>query len=242
MIECAYIPLARGSRIPCTACAPVPATLEHRPAEEIIIDVRRAVAGMAATPGPAILLGECEPFSHPELVSIVTQSVAAGVRRLGLRSDASALTRGDNASGAISAGVRRLDVTLLGGDESAHDRLYGRPGSFAVALAGMQAFREVGERMAVPVVLTGSVPVCRHVVTGIPAIVERFARSGASSVELVFEDPSIADTGTVKTIIAACETGIVNGVWVSIRGLDPAALGRHVLHGQAPVTCREIAS
>ena len=202
--------------------------------------MRRAVADMLSGPGASVLLGGCEPFSHPELVSIVTQSVAAGVRRLGLHSDAAALTRGENATGAVSSGVRRLDVTFLGGDESTHDRLIGRPGSFTSSIAGMQAFREAGERMVVPVVITGSVPVCRHVVFDIPAIVERFARSGASSVELVFEDPSIADAGMVRTIIAACETGIVNGVWVSVRGLDPAALGRHDLHGRAPVTCREM--
>jgi hypothetical protein len=204
----------------------------------VLSDIARAVRGMPD--GTAVLLAGCEPFAHPELVPIVTGAIAAGVERLGLRTDARALGRGQNARGAVSHGVRWIDVPVLGGSGELHDALAATSGAFAAAIGGMEAFLQAGRETGVPVVLSGYVPVCGHNVADLSASVAAFVRGGATSVRLDVDAATAASAGTPARIEAAIETGVVNGVWVSVSGIAADALPGHGLHLLAPVELRSL--
>ncbi|MGB4442546.1 MAG: hypothetical protein WBJ62_10065, partial [Coriobacteriia bacterium] len=67
------------------------------------------------------------------------------------------------------------------------------------------------------VVVTAVIPVCRHNADALPATIAELASLGVQAVRLV---PSAdATTPALALLAAACDTGMVNRLWVEV---DPA--------------------
>jgi hypothetical protein len=180
-----------------------------------------------------------EPFDHPELPPLVAMAVSAGVARLRIDTDAAALSNPANAAGSMAAGVRHLRVTLLGGSSGTHDALLGKPCAFEAALMGMRAFVRAGQEAEVAISMTALVPVCRHNVRDLPAVVAAAGEAGAHSVLLRIDDGGVDLGAALPWMNAACDTGVVNGVWVEVEGLPYCMAPDATLHLADTVRQRE---
>ena len=233
VIEFAKVDIGTGPTAACVRCGEV--AERSLLASELI---RAALAANAASwsggTGPNVMFVGMEPFAHPELPGLVSAAVGAGYQRIGLRTDAGALSLPDNAEGVLSAGVRHIEMVLAGGDAASHDAFAGRPGLFDSAHRGVTEFRLVAREAHVPVAVTGHVPVCVHTMTSLPAVVAALADVGAVAVELAVSPRAAAESALPAWLGAAIDTGMVNGVWVSVSGLAPASVPRSPLHALAP--------
>ncbi len=223
MLEFAGISTGTGERIACSACGRTRA-VEFRPSSSIIAEV-----GAAAGSGCVnVSLGGAEPLAHPEIPRIVAECVGLGVRRLRLITDGIALGMGDNAVGSLDAGVRHVRVIALG-DEATHDRLADAPGALAAARAGVTAFCDAAEQRSATICVSGLVPVCAHNLHACSGAIVELARMGAGEVVLKL-DGSLPGEEAIPYVLAACQTGTVNGVWVAVEGLAPEELGEAGLY------------
>ncbi|MBI5232193.1 MAG: hypothetical protein HY876_08530 [Coriobacteriales bacterium] len=223
MIGFATIEVGRGGLPSCRLCVPsVP--MAPRSSADVVADVRRVAESWAAGPGPNIALVGGDAFAHPGLPSIVSQSVALGVERVRLQTSGAPLAAHGNALGALRAGVRHVDVVLLAGDSGNHDALCGTEQAFTAAVNGMAGWREASDEDRHPTVLTGTVPVCRHTLVHVPAAVAAFARAGAIAVHLAVSAHAAADPALSEWIGAGADTGVVNGIWVSVEGVRPGTV------------------
>jgi hypothetical protein len=218
-----------GGGVRCERCNAATGATTYVDASTLAGRIARAVAS-AAVPGPNVALTGPEPFDHPELPAVVAAAVRAGVVRLRLDTDAGALSVPSNAAGAISAGVRHLRVTLLGGSPGTHDVLRGVPGTYEAALAGIRTYVRCAEEQDTPVSVTVLVPVCRHNVREVPAAVAAAAEAGAASVLLRVEDGGADLDAALPWIFAACDTGVVNGTWVEVEGVPFCMAAGAALH------------
>lgn len=234
MIHFAHIAIGTDHGVCCARCAPAAHEPTFRSAKEITHDIDRACAVWEQPPGPNILLAGAEPFRHPQLPALVVAARSAGAQRVGLRTDGVALAHGDNAHGSVSAGVRLYEFMVVGGEASSHDRITERPGSFVSALSGLSRVREAAQSSGVEVALRGRIPVCAHNLLEVPAACGALARGGCATVRL--ECSAVLDARkALPWLIAGAETGMVNGTWVVIAGVESGLLGSHALHATDPI-------
>ncbi len=233
MISFADVPIGDGEAVTCARCVPRE-PVQFRAADDVLASVREVARSWSGGPGPNLVFVGAEPFSHPELPVLVAGAAALGVERIGLRTDGGALSVDGNALGAVHAGVRLIEIVILG-DQAVHDELTAEAdGGFAMAKRGAHAFTAAGRECGAAVALTGRIPVCRHNLAGLPGAVAALAEMGAVSVELSVGDRTREAVGLASWLSAACETGMVNGVWVYVReagGSFESLLG---LHGVPP--------
>jgi hypothetical protein len=196
-----------------------------RDAAEIVADVTRVAQLWPKGPGPNVAFTGVEPFHHPGLRSIVEAAAQAGAERIRLDSDAIALGSPDTARASIEDGVRHLQFGLLGSVAVLHDALAGGARAFDGTIRGATAFSEVASGLGVRVQVSARVPVCRHNLQDLPAIVTTAAKAGASVVKLVVEDERLELATAAPWVEAACDTGIVHATWVEVEGMPfgPAA-------------------
>ncbi|MDY0341003.1 MAG: hypothetical protein RBS17_07305 [Coriobacteriia bacterium] len=192
-----------------------------------------AVSLKGACGADGVVLTGPEPFSHPELPAVIAACREAGFTRIALETDGGALAVHGNASGVLRAGVRHLWVRVLGADDIVHDERVARPGRGAAARAGVAAYSAAAREDGRTVCVTAIVPVCRHTLPELPAIVVSCAVRGFDAVRLVSTGPLPEVAGVL--IAAACDTGMVNRIWVCTDGLLPL-LSSHYLHGVADGT------
>jgi hypothetical protein len=232
LIAFAQVAVGDGVVVGCVRCSP-PTPPEFRAAEAVVDEAREVARSWERGPGPNIALVGPEPFAHPELPAIVGGIAALGIERIRLRTDGGALSVEGNAGGALHAGVRQIEIVLLG-DREAHDSLSATSGLFDAAQAGAVAFAAASSASGVTTALTGWVPVCRHNLEALPAAVASLARMGAVAVELDLSDSALVAVGAKKWVSAALETGMVNGVWVHLRDADAILARGSALHAVAP--------
>ena len=241
MIRFIEIPLGRGVTCSCVRCAPR-AHPQFDSAEIIGARVADAVATWADGPGPNVFFTGPEPFSHPELPTLVADAAGMGVERIGLRTDAGALSIPGNADGVLAAGVRHLQVVMLAGSAESHDALTGRVGLFDAAAAGVSAFVAAAHGSNVRVAVTGLVPVCAHNVSELSAAVAALSRVGVLAVEIEVSTDQSGSREFSTWAAAAADTGLVNGVWVHFSGGQVADASVSPLHGVSPFVLTECAS
>jgi MoaA/NifB/PqqE/SkfB family radical SAM enzyme len=232
MINFVEIALGSGVACSCARCHTPPAR-EFFSAEVVGSRIASVVAEWADGPGPNVLLVGPEPFAHPELPGIVASAAASGCERIGMRTDAGALSIPGNAEGVLGAGVRHLQVVVLGGQD-AHDRLADRPGLFDAASQGVRAFIAAARHGGVRVAVTGIVPVCAHNVPELPAAVAALASAGAVAVEIAVQPAAAQVRGFSDWLASAIDTGTVNGLWVTVTGLEAPRVPRSALHAVSP--------
>jgi hypothetical protein len=223
VITFAEVSLGAGGDVRCSRCQGAAQPTAYRGAAAVVADIEATAARDLALTGP-------EPFGHPELHALVSAAVRAGVRRLRLDTDAVALQSPSNAGGVLSAGVRHITFTLLGGTPGVHDALRGGPGSFDAALAGVRTYRRVADEEGVAVSIVAVVPACRHNLHDLPAAVGAAVDAGADSVLVRFEDAGADLAPALPWFTAACDTGVVNGVWVEVEGVPFCLLPGYDLH------------
>lgn len=230
MLGFVSVSLGSGSPVRCTRCRGAAPAVTYRPASDVIAEITEVAQGWPVGPGPNVALGGPEPFGHPELPSLVAGAAKAGVVRLRLESDASALVSPANASGSIAAGVRHLRFRLLGGSPGVHDALAGEAGALDATSEGVRAFAAAAGEQGAAVSVTALVPVCRHNVRDLPAAVGAAVDAGADEVTLLVDDGGLDARAAVPWIMAACDSGVVNGVWVEVDGLPYCLLPGYDLH------------
>lgn len=229
MLTFGRIPVGAGETVACRRCAPFTAhsgaESGYHPAELILAEMTAVRAtGIAA----GVMFSGPEPLAHPALPTLVSSAAETGFERIGIATSAAAFAVRANTGGAIAAGVRIIEVPLLGPDGATHDALAGRAGAFAESRAGVSRFRETAEEAGARVAVRGRLDVCAHTAQSASAAVVTFVSWGASSVELrVCGRLGPAD---VEHVRAACETGTVNGVWVAVTGARDGLLGGEDLH------------
>jgi hypothetical protein len=190
-----------------------------RSLDEVVADVRRAVGPCLEGPGPNVALVGCETFAHPRLPALVAEAFRLGVVRLRLTTAGAALAQGGNAAGAIDAGVRQVEVVVLGPEQDSG----GAGPSLSAVTEGMNAFLEAGRAAGLRLAIAGRVPVCTHTVASAPATVAALAAAGAVAVTVEMGGglerggPDAPDAAWVRSVT---DSGVVNRAWVQfeIRG------------------------
>jgi hypothetical protein len=218
VLDFAEVSIGDGATVRCTRCRPADGSGGYRDVAGITADIERVVAGWAVPPGPNVELTGPEPLAHPELPAVVAAAVQAGVRRLRLLTDAAGFCVPANAEGAIASGVRHIKFALLGGTPGVHDVLAGTAGALEATSQGVRAYLEAAGMLGSDVHVSAVIPVCRHTAGDLPVTVARAAEAGADSVLLRVDDGGVDLRAALPTIAAACDTGVVNGVWVEVEG------------------------
>ena len=230
MIDFIDVAVGTGGGVACERChgSAMPATYTRT--TELLPVITQAVADSRTLPGPNLALTGPEPFGHPDLPTLVVTAVEAGVSRLRIDTDASALRSQDNAAGVLAAGVRHFRFSLLGGSAGLHDVLAGAPGALDATLTGLDVLRGEVRAQGVTTCLSALVPICRHNLHDLPAIAAVAVEGGANAVLLRVDDPGCDLAAAIPWITAACDTGVVNGVWAEIEGLPFCLAPDHALH------------
>ncbi|MRS11630.1 MAG: hypothetical protein EG823_00980 [Actinobacteria bacterium] len=211
MIEFVRISVGEGGPAGCGLCGSSPVA-EYASADEVAARILAAAA-------PNVVLGGPEPFAHPELPALVDACVAAGALRVGLETDGAAMSVPANAAGVMRAGVRHIWLHIVDADTSiARTR---------DALAGVRAYLEAADAAGVKTAVTAIVPVCRHNLAALPATASVLAASGVHALRLEASEPLPESAGAV--VAAACDTGMVNHLWVEADPVLPLPPG-HALH------------
>lgn len=234
MLDFTAIAIGSGAPAGCTRCS-VPVPAGYFAADDLAASIAAAaVASAAAVPGPNLALTGPEPFGHPELPALVAACVRVGAERIALETDGGALATGGNAAGVIHAGVRHLWVRVLAGEPATSDELSGRRGLAAAARTGVAAYLAAADDAGVTVAVTCSVPVCMHTLPSLPRTAALLAGWGVHALRLHAAGALPAHAGDL--LAAACDTGMVNGLWVEVdRSLPlPESHRLHSLVCRAP--------
>ncbi|MBI5230774.1 MAG: hypothetical protein HY876_01270 [Coriobacteriales bacterium] len=214
-----FIDISLGhSNATCARCGP-PGAEDPRAAREVIAEIAEVSDAWCTAPGPNIGLTGFEPFRHPDIQEIVDACVRMGADRIRLDTEARALTDAETSMSVLAAGVRHLRVVLLGATGSQHDSLASSPGSFIAALDGVQTFTATARNVNARVHVTALIDVCTHNLKAVPDTVTVAARTGVSDVLIRVSDPSLDLRSAAPWLEAACDTGIVNAVWVEVEGI-----------------------
>lgn len=231
MIPFGFITLGTGGLPRCARCVPEGPGLAFGDSTEIRARVDETVANWESASGPNLVFGGVESFAHPELPALVAYAVQAGVSRLALETGGGPLTTGENAAGAIHVGVRHVVIHYVPHDEPTTN-VPALPDPAALALAGIRAFRHAADVRGVKVAVSAHIPVCEHTGPLLPAAVADLAGAGAAAVRL-FAATGVSVGGSLLAhVTAACDTGVVNGVWVDVAGIAlPPSHSAHLESG-----------
>lgn len=209
MITFARVDVGSGGLPVCPECGDAP-PLRTRPTADVIADVRRVVESWHEGPGPNVCFAGGDAFAHPELPSLVSETLRHGVERLRLTTAGPALCQGLNAQGVIDAGVRHIEVVVvnLSGGIGAGAQV----ASLDSVLGGLGAFNEAARTRGVRVAPVARVMTCPHTFAATPATVAALASAGAVVVTVEFSgSASLGDEAWINAVI---DSGVVNRAWV----------------------------
>lgn len=229
------IPIGRGEEAACRRCAGAP-TPGHVDASAL---TRRIDDVIAARPGAGLLLSDTGSGEHADLYGLVAHAVRAGVTRVGVRVPGRTLADSPAAAGLLKSGARVFEVPFLGSSPESHDLLTGVPGDLEATSAGVRNIREAAEALGMRVAVRARIQVCRHNLQDLPATVMHCAQTGVSSVVLVCPK-ELDPRRSAEWLAAACDTGTVNRIWVTVTGMVAGALGDKALHTVDPLTILEV--
>lgn len=207
------VEVGNGDQESCARCGPASQPATYIPAAIIEERIRQAV-GDFLPPGPNVMFGRVDAFGHPELPSLVGAAVTEGVVRIGLETDGGALAAGGNAAGALHAGVRHVRVTCA---------------DLPKAVAGIASWAAAARAAGVDAVATAVVVLCSHNTSRLAQDTALLAEAGAGAITLDARALH-ASRDVVAQLVAACDTGVVNGVWVEVLGAEELLPESHALH------------
>ena len=224
-MEVVLIDIGSGGLPSCGRCT-VPSAQEYRPLADVAADIQSFVDSSVGTSGVMLLAG-AEAFSHPSLPQIISTATSAGVQRIGVQTAGGLLGIGGNAQGVLHAGVRHFELHFLPGDDA--EPAPGIPGALDGVAELVRVSAAGGARIAISAVIIA----CRHTIQQLSSAVGELAAAGVAAVHIKV-DPS-AGTGPAATasVLAACDTGVVNAVWVDVSGLAlPESHSMHIASGR----------
>jgi radical SAM protein with 4Fe4S-binding SPASM domain len=135
--------VTRRCNLACSHCYAESADRAY-PGELTTEEGKRLLEDLAGFGVPAVLFSGGEPLLRPDLLELI-----AHARSLGLRCTLS--TNGTLLTPALARALRALELRYVGvsldGLEPVHDRVRGRRGAFAAALAGIRLARAAGLRV-----------------------------------------------------------------------------------------------
>jgi molybdenum cofactor biosynthesis enzyme MoaA len=209
------VAIGEGGVLGCRRCTPAAAQGAVHPADSVIRCLDEIAAAVDGDRRNVSFVG-MEPFRHPELPLIVGAASQRGFARIRLVTDGGALARGGNAAGVIAAGVRQVELVLLG-PPAVHDDLSGRPGLFAAAESGVASFVRAAESAGAAVAVSSVLRACPHNAAELPAAVAAAARLGVGAIVIDVADLKASQTNQ-DVVFAALDTATVNRVAASLRG------------------------
>jgi len=225
MLRFDSIRVGDGETLHCRRCGQSAPPAYHATAA-IAERIRAAAAAWEGHPGPNIVLTGPDPFGHPELPALIAVCGEAGTERIALETDGGALGAYRNAEGVLRAGVTNLRLRALAAGPLG-DELSGHRGLDASVRAGLRAYLSAAEHDDAVVAVTALVAVCRHNLAALPATVASLASWGVHAVRL--SSAAALPPSAAAVIAAACDTGMVNRVWVDTDGVLPLP-DSHRLH------------
>lgn len=221
MIDLTPIYVGDGSPAGCVRCGAAGAST--------YLPVARIAATIAESgPSHGVVLTGPEPFAHPELPRVVAACRESGVSRIAIETDGGALSVPGNARGVLLSGVRHLWVRVLAASDDRHDMLAGTRGLSSAMRSGVSGYLANAETEGLQVAVTAVVPVCEHNLGELPAIVAHCAAQGFHAARLVAAGALPSSAGAA--VAAACDTGMVNRLWVAVERSLPLP-SSHRLHG-----------
>ncbi len=225
MIAFQRVEIGHGGLPVCAGCAALSAP-EMRSAEGVLADLSRVARTWATGPGPNAWLAGADAFAHPELPRLVDEASRLGIERIKVSTAGPALAQGSNAAGSIEAGIRHVEVVVLGVEQSP-DRLAHVP-AFSDAVEGLSAYLAAARTLDVAVAVVGRVRVCAHTHATVPATVAALAAAGAVAIAVEVADS--APRPDPAWLSAVVDSGVVNGAWVQFESLqvDQSAPGGQV--------------
>ena len=233
MIVFRDISLDRGQTVLCGRCTPdSPPAPEYRS----VADIESCLALAPGDPsGEGVLFSGADPLGYPGFERLLGTLASAGTRRIGVRTSGQHLADPQRVIALVEAGVRLFEVPFPDPSGHPHDPLTGAQAPFAAAVHGVRTVLEVAEGSDARIAVRGLLGVCRHTAQDLPASVMRLAELRVTSVALHCvggaDMPRLAEW-----VGAACDTGTVNRVWVSVTGLAPELLGDKALHATDVMT------
>ncbi len=225
MLESVLIEIGVGGLPSCARCVPAPPPA-LRPASDVTSEIRDLLATADSHRGVLMFSG-AEAFAHPALPELIDAAVTAGASRIGVQTAGALLAVGGNAAGSLHVGVRHFEIAFVPGDDAE------RQAEQAAQLAGVKELAEVAERTDARIAVSARIRVCRHTVAHLPAAVGALAEAGVGCVHLEAASDLGSGPGALASIIAACDTGVVNAVWVDVSGVAlPAGHAMHTAGGE----------
>lgn len=216
MISFETVSIGDGWLLSCRRCSAQGAAGVPLPAAEVAAKLADVAAGWESAPGPNVCFVGMEPFLHPGLPQVIDAAVRLGFERIQIRTDGGALAQSRNAQGVLSAGVRHLEIVLLGVGPT-HDALADRAGLFDAAVAGAQAFTAAAHSASVQAAVSVRVIACRHNAEHLPETLAAAASLGAISA--VIDATALKPTAeNERFIFSALESATVNRVAASVIG------------------------
>lgn len=225
MLRFREIALGPAGQVACRRCAAV------APASPVEADWRARLGHvLSGRADEGVLITGTGDVSAEALAGAVSSCVNEGVSRIAVRlSDPAAVTA------VLESGARIVEVALLGPAAEVHDGLADAPGSFARAHETVRAVRDWADAFEARVAVRAHVPACPHNLRELPAIVTACAEARIDTVVLACE-PTLDPRRSAEWLAAACDTGTVNRVWVSVRGVPAEVLGDKALHALDVIT------
>lgn len=169
-----------------------------------------------------------DSLTHPDIERIVEQAVSMAADRVRIEV-ASGIDKA-KALALIHSGVRHVRVAILGGSADAHDALVSERGAFDRVAETVARLREAGEEAGARMAFSARVPACKHNASELPGAVVAAADMGLDAVAIVTGDMGGEAGGFTPWVAAACDTGIVNTLWVEVEGLPFCLMPAHALH------------
>ncbi|MFH1531520.1 MAG: radical SAM protein [Pseudomonadota bacterium] len=117
-----------------------------------------------------------EPTLHPDLVSFVSWARELEFGTVSLITNGRTLARGGLMRQLAEAGLNDLHVSIHGHEAEIHDRITRRPGSFAQAVAGLDAALEI--RGVHPVRVTAHSTISAFNLASLPQMIDFFGARG----------------------------------------------------------------
>ncbi|HET6497834.1 MAG TPA: hypothetical protein VFH17_02100 [Coriobacteriia bacterium] len=218
MLRFREITLGPAGDVACRRCAAVPVAFVE---DDWFARLDTMLSGRT---DEGVLITGTGAVSAERLAEAVRRCVDRGVSRVAVR-----VREPGVAVAALESGARTVEVALLGPAEALHDGLAGEQGSFVRARETVRSTREWADASSARVSVRAIVPVCPHNLREAPATVTSCAEAGVDVVVLACV-PTLDPRRSAEWVGAACDTGTVNRVWVSVRGLSAESLGAKALH------------
>ncbi|MFQ5646226.1 MAG: heme b synthase [bacterium] len=131
---------------------------------------------------PVLILSGGEPFNRPDLFEIAEYADSKGMRVV-LATNGTKLTQ-ESAQRLVKCGIKRVSISLDGGNERSHDDFRGLAGSYRQSLTGIEILKQVGMPFQINTTIT------KRNLSEIPAIYRQAIELGAVALHIFMLVPT----------------------------------------------------